>query len=79
MWLKREAVEAIAKSLGIECVPVVMTTTSLWDAIDFVRSGTLRSHWGDFQPEGLVMRPMQELLDRRGNRIIAKIKAKDFR
>jgi len=28
--------------------------------------------------EGLVMRPMVDLLDRRGRRILAKIKAKDF-
>ncbi|KKK85362.1 hypothetical protein LCGC14_2774100, partial [marine sediment metagenome] len=29
--------------------------------------------------EGLVMRPVVDLFDRKGNRIIAKVKAKDFR
>ncbi len=34
---------------------------------------------GDFEAEGIVARPDVELLDRRGKRVITKIKAVDFR
>ena len=35
--------------------------------------------WGDFQAEGYVARPSIELHTRGGDRIITKIKCKDFR
>ena len=42
-----------------------------------VRKG-FKSFWGDFRAEGLVVRPGADLLDRHGNRVITKIKHKDF-
>lgn len=37
-----------------------------------------KSQWGDFIAEGIVARPMTELKNRNGSRIITKIKHKDF-
>lgn len=37
-----------------------------------------KSTWGDFQAEGIVARPSVELKNRAGERIITKIKCKDF-
>jgi hypothetical protein len=39
----------------------------------------LKSKWGDFEAEGIVARPVVPLFDRKGERIITKIKAVDFR
>jgi len=75
-WLKREDVVEIAHSLGIEVAPKVGTGTLL-EGIELVRHG-LRSYWGDFLAEGIVMRPEVELKTRAGHRIITKIKHKDF-
>lgn len=75
-WLERKNVEDLAVKFGIKPVPIV-GTGSLVDAIEMVKNG-LKSQWGDFMAEGLVCRPTVELKDRRGNRIITKIKARDF-
>lgn len=77
-WLERPDVEDIAHKLGLETVPIV-GKGNLYQAIEFVRSGENYSHWGDFEAEGIVARPMAELLARNGHRIISKIKAIDFR
>jgi len=45
--------------------------------IAMVKEG-FNSQWGNFIAEGIVARPSCELLDRRGNRIITKLKYKDF-
>lgn len=75
-WLKRDAVERIGFQLGLDIVPVVGYGT-LDEAIELVKSG-FRSDWGDFIAEGLVLRPKEELFDRKGERIITKIKHVDF-
>lgn len=76
-WLKREDVEDIAVKLGIKVVPIVAEGT-LIEAIEMVKAG-LNSQWGDFESEGLVCRPKIDLFARNGDRIITKIKAKDFK
>lgn len=76
-WLQRDDVNDVAAKLGIESVPV-MGQGTLYDAIDLVKNN-FKSHWGDFDAEGIVARPTVELFTRRGDRIIAKIKAKDFK
>lgn len=76
-WLERENVVDIAKQLGIDVVPIVLTGT-ISDAIAKVRDG-MKSTWGDFTAEGLVGRPDCELMTRRGDRIITKIKHRDFK
>ena len=77
-WLKRDDVHDVAAKLGIDAVPVVGQGTLL-EAIDLVKHAGLTSDWGDFPAEGIVARPTTELFNRRGDRIIAKIKARDFR
>jgi ATP-dependent RNA circularization protein (DNA/RNA ligase family) len=75
-WLKLIDVADIAGKLGIKHVPVY-GVGSLKDGIELVRGG-LQSLLGTHTAEGLVMRPVVDLLTRRGSRIITKIKHKDF-
>ncbi len=77
IWLSRENVEDISANLDCPIVPIVNYGTLL-EGIEIARSG-YESLWRGFKAEGLVMRPETELLDRRGNRIITKIKYKDFK
>lgn len=76
VWLKRESVEEIAKCLGIDVVPIVGTGT-LGEAVAYVKTEPV-SAIGSAMMEGVVARPKTELLDRRGRRIIVKIKVRDF-
>lgn len=76
MWLERHNVEGIADKLGIKIVPIVGKGT-LFDGIAMVRNGFV-SRLRSTPPEGLVMRPEIEMFNRRGERIITKIKIKDF-
>jgi len=75
-WLRREDVEDVASKFGIGVVPVVGEGT-LEEAIELVRGG-LGSTWGSFAAEGLVMRPKTQLFNRMGERVITKIKHRDF-
>jgi len=75
-WLKRPDVVEIAKTLDVAVVPI-MGTGTLCEAVEMVRDG-MKSVWGNFDAEGLVMRPSVELQTRAGHRIITKIKHKDF-
>lgn len=79
VWLERENVEDVSDKLQIMSVPVVGEGT-LYDGIELARRGFKSSIAVDatLDAEGLVMRPLVELFDRRGRRIIAKIKARDF-
>ena len=77
-WLKREDVHDVAEGLEIKRVPTV-TFGTLGAAVGMVRDGRFtQSLLADREPEGLVMRPLHDLFDRNGKRIIAKIKLKDF-
>ncbi len=75
-WLRREDVEGIAKQLQVKFAPEVFFG-DLYNAVYKCEAG-FDSQWGDFQAEGLVLRPATELLDRSGRRIITKIKCRDF-
>nr|VFK19850.1 MAG: RNA ligase [Candidatus Kentron sp. LPFa] len=75
-WLKRKDVEDIAGRLGIDIVPVIGYGT-LHEMVDSVRRG-FDSQWGPFAAEGIVARPIIELKTRSGERVIAKLKKKDF-
>ena len=76
IWLKRESVEDIARAFGIDVVPIVLIGT-LQDAVDFVKTHP-KSTIGTANMEGVVGRPMVELKDRTGKRVIVKVKVKDF-
>lgn len=76
LWLTRESVWDIANTFGVEVVPVVLRG-DIDDAVKYVRSRPM-STIGTAPMEGLVGRPMVELKDRRGSRIIVKVKVRDF-
>lgn len=76
IWLKRESVEDIARAFAIDVVPIVLIGT-LQDAVDFVKTHP-KSTIGTANMEGVVGRPMVELKDRTGKRVIVKVKVKDF-
>lgn len=76
LWLTRESVEDIAKALGIDVVPILLTGT-IEEAVTFVKNKP-KSTIGTADMEGVVGRPKVELKDRRGNRVIVKIKVRDF-
>lgn len=76
MWLKRVDVEDIAQKFGIKVVPIV-GCGYLTQAVDFIKTHP-KSKLRDAEMEGIVCRPVCELNDRRGNRIIVKIKCRDF-
>ncbi len=75
-WLKREDVEDIGKKIGLDVVPIIGEGT-LQEMIEKAKTG-FNSIWGDFAAEGIVARPKTELIARNGQRIITKIKHKDF-
>ena len=76
-WLQRNDVEDVAEKLGIEVVPII-GEGSLYSAIEWAKRGIV-STWGDFEAEGIVARPKTELFTRNHQRIITKIKCKDFK
>lgn len=72
----RESVEDIAKYFGIDIVPIILEGT-LQEAVNYVKSKP-KSSIGIADSEGVVGRPVIELQDRCGKRIIVKIKVRDF-
>lgn len=76
IWLTRDSVEDIAKTFAIDVVPVV-GVGDLDDAVEYVRSKP-NSKIGTAKMEGVVARPIVELFDRTGHRLIVKIKVCDF-
>ena len=75
-YLSRENVEGIAGVFGLDCVPEIGYGT-LEDAVKIVKRRP-KSLLGNIDMEGLVCRPMKELQDENGRRVICKIKARDF-
>ena len=77
-WQPRESVEDIAGFFGIKVVPVLIIGT-LEQGVDYVKTKPLsKIAEKDYIMEGLVGRTVKELKDRNSNRIIVKIKVKDF-
>lgn len=74
-WLSRQDVIGIAINLGVDVVPVIGHGT-LGDLEKTVPG--LYSRWGQFHAEGIVARPMVELKTRYGDRLIVKLKQRDF-
>ncbi len=75
-WLQWSDVIDVAETLGIPHVPVVGTST-LDQAISAARDG-IESKFGLFPAEGIVAEPVVPLFNRQGDRVITKIKARDF-
>lgn len=76
MYLKRESIEDIANAFNIKTVPIVNVGT-LPEAVEFIRQHP-QSHLRNAEMEGVVCRPICELSDRTGKRLIVKIKCRDF-
>jgi hypothetical protein len=76
LWLTRDNVESIATTFGIDCVPLLFEG-DIDSAVRFVKSKP-QSTIGSAPMEGVVGRPMVELRDREGNRVIVKVKVRDF-
>lgn len=77
-WLSDENVADVAGKLGLDVVPTVgvFTPKQAWARIC---AGGAKSEWPDAQIEGYVGRPLVDLFNRKGERIICKMKVKDFR
>ena len=76
VWLKRDSIEDIAQTFGIDAVPVILEGT-IEEAVGYVKSKP-KSIFGTANMEGLVGRPAVDLLDRLCRRVIVKIKVQDF-
>jgi hypothetical protein len=83
-WLKRDDVNEIGAKLGLDVVPEVFKGFSLNTAIEAIKEQAqhktvhLTSAWHGAPPEGVVGTPAVDLFTRSGERIITKIKIKDF-
>jgi ATP-dependent RNA circularization protein (DNA/RNA ligase family) len=79
-WIERSTVEIMARDLGINVVPII-DIGPLEKAIELVKQGfksTIAQN-KDYLAEGLICKPDVELFDRKGDRVITKIKHKDFK
>ncbi len=75
-WIRRVDLEEIARKLEIPIVPLIDRCT-LCEAVELVRDG-FDSQMRPTAPEGIVCKPVVDLLSRSGARIITKIKGRDF-
>ena len=76
IWFRREDVEDVARSFGIQVVPVVLRG-NIDDAVAYVKSKPM-STIGTAPMEGVVGRLPMDLFDRMGRRLIVKVKVRDF-
>ena len=77
-YLARKDIEDIAKSFNLDVVPIVGHGT-LEEAVNYIKTKPM-SVIGKKKAvmEGIVVRPSIELNERNHNRVIVKIKARDF-
>lgn len=77
-WLSQENVADVAGKLGLDVVPDFGSMT-LVEATEMVRAGfESRCSVNPRPAEGLVGRPIEALFDKKGSRLIVKLKTKDF-
>lgn len=75
-WLDRQAVNSVAEKLGIDTVPYLGRMT-LSQIVEHTRQ-PFPSQLGTAMAEGVVARPIETLFDKRMERVIIKLKTKDF-
>ena len=75
-WLSHENIVDVGRKMLLDVAPII-GTGNIHDMASMVKDG-FNSRWGDFRAEGIVARPQVPLVDRRGNRIITKLKCKDY-
>lgn len=79
-WLDTKQVQDVGDKLGIDVVPY-LGNMQLDEIVERVREG-FPSYLGDspdFLAEGIVARPIETLFDKRHERVIIKLKTKDFK
>ncbi len=81
-WLNWENTCNVANKLGLKTVPFIGNMT-LEEGIEMVRKGfnsiLAKENTGEIIPaEGIVGRTIETLFDKKGSRIIIKLKTKDF-
>lgn len=76
-WLSRENILDVAAKLSLDVVPLLGTFT-LREAVTAVKTQSIESRWQGARIEGIVGHPAVDLYTRKGERIMAKIKVKDF-
>jgi hypothetical protein len=82
-WLDRANTCDVASKLEIQTVPY-LGRWSLPEIVNAVRNGVTSKvaledcGKGDVMAEGIVARPIETLFDKKGNRLIIKLKTKDF-
>ena len=77
-WLNWQNTCDVATKLGLDVVPFIGEMT-LEDATAMVRAGfQSKLNDGKMKAEGLVGRPAETLFDKKGARLIVKLKTKDF-
>lgn len=77
IYVEREQVEEIGKAFGIKVVPIHLYGT-INEAVKYIKSRPKSMLSEDARFEGVVGRPLVELKDAKGQRIIVKIKVVDF-
>lgn len=78
LWLTRDSVNDIAQALSIKSVPILLVGT-IDEAIHYVKTVEKTTIGKCEAPlEGVVGRPIVELKDRSGKRVIVKVKKCDF-
>lgn len=75
-WLSRANINIIEKRHSVVTTPVIGYGT-LYDGIELAKKG-IKSFLGDFNADGIVAKPMVELYDKKGNRIITKLRTIDL-
>lgn len=77
-WLNDQNMRDVAAKLGIDAVPLIGEMT-LDQAASFVRDGfRSKLNGGKMAAEGLVGKPLETLFDKKGSRLIVKLKTRDF-
>lgn len=76
-FLSRADFTEITRGFDIDRVPVIFFGT-ISQAVDYVLTKPVSTLSPRAQSEGVVGRPLVELLDKRGKRIIVKVKVEDF-
>lgn len=76
-WLQWNDVMNVADAFGINHVPLIMTGT-IQEAIDYVKTKPVSHINPNHEMEGLVGKPLVDFYDRNHNRVMVKIKVRDF-
>ncbi len=78
LWLSDDDVTDVSVYFGIRKVPLLFVSNIEY-AVERVRSGELKSDFPGVKIEGVVGRPLFELRNRRGQRLIVKVKGRDYK